>query len=179
MRWYRALLLSSFLIPLTGCADVDPVLTPTSIPATEPFSVTVISPILPNSPVSPLPAPTRTPLTLVITPYPTDNPSEEVIITEMFKSNGQEHVVIENNSSVDQMIGGWYLLNPRTSQKFQFPDDLIVPVGGSIRVHSGLNGLENPPTDLYWSEKEMWNASIDVVLLNPAGRVMFWYVVGQ
>jgi hypothetical protein len=103
-------------------------------------------------------------------------PDEEVIIAAVFNSELMEYVLIENNSSVDQDMGGWYLFNPRSRMKFRFPDNFTLPVGGSIRVYSGPNGIHNPPTDFYWTPKYLWNdATDDVILLNPAGRAMFWY----
>lgn len=164
MRWLLALSCCFAILVAVGCGGTEPKLTPSPMPTEKSFFITVISPNSTRSQV------------LIVTPQAKPTPDEEVIIGEVFNSDEQEYVLIKNNSSVEQNMGGWYLFNPRTGLKFRFPDDFKLPVGGSVRVHSGLDGVDTPPTDFYWDVGYLWNdTGDDVILLNPAGRVMFWY----
>lgn len=165
MRWLLALSCCYAILVAVGCGGTEPEPTPSPVPTEKSFAITVISP---DS--------TRSPQVLIVTPQAKPTPDEEVIIAEVFNSDKQEYVLIKNNSSVEQNMGGWYLFNPRTGLKFRFPDDFKLPVDGSVRVYSGPDGVDNPLTDFYWGVRCLWDdTSDDVILLNPAGRVMFWY----
>lgn len=64
-------------------------------------------------------------------------------------------------------------LPPPLSQSFNFPDDLEVAPGAKVTVWSGRHAKEhhNPPTDLYWTRRFVWNNNGDTaILVNAEGE---------
>lgn len=46
------------------------------------------------------------------------------------------------------------------------------PKAGIVGVHSGKDGLDSPPADIYWTDKNLWNNSGERVSLSDAiGRL--------
>lgn len=89
---------------------------------------------------------------------------------------GHEIVYITNISEESHQIGGWAVFNRRTERSFVLPPDLTIEPGQVVRVHSGPGGVDNPPGDFLWSEERQWSeAREDVLLVNQAGRLMYWY----
>jgi len=140
-------------------------------------------PQAPMLPVSSPSAPTSTKIS-VNRPakpiYPTDMPNPEIapviIASVTVDGSGHEVVVVTNISSVPQDIGNYSLYNPRLKRHFDFPKGLVLAPGESIEVHSGP-GASHIKAGFFWTEERLWTQrNEDVLLLNPAGRVVFWYI---
>jgi hypothetical protein len=83
-----------------------------------------------------------------------------------------EYVVIVNQGTLPQPMGGWALATLRGERLFFFPDDAILPPGQMLTVHSG-QGMPDKlctPHDLLWTPEQVWNNRRDVaVLFDPDG----------
>ncbi|MGB9872933.1 MAG: lamin tail domain-containing protein [Anaerolineae bacterium] len=86
-----------------------------------------------------------------------------------------EIIVITNISDTEQDLEGMALLNPVTMEHVLFPS-VTLPPGGSFKVYNGLE--TGKITDgIKWLDEPVLRQSGDyVVLLNPAGRAIWYYV---
>ncbi|MFQ5594584.1 MAG: lamin tail domain-containing protein, partial [Anaerolineae bacterium] len=56
----------------------------------------------------------------------------------------------------------------------------ILGAGASVRIHSGRDAVDNPPTDLLWIRRSIWNNSGDRAdLLNAEGHLVDTYSYGE
>jgi hypothetical protein len=94
--------------------------------------------------------------------------------------DGHEVVTVTNISKLAQSVGLWSVQNLGTGELFNFPEDLELQPGESVRVHSGIKSAASSKYDLFWSEQRQWIRegvdSLDVLLLNQAGRIMYRYL---
>jgi hypothetical protein len=167
--------LSILLLLVTGCSAKPQ---PTS------------SPLVAQSPLQYIATPQPKIQGLVLPPpsYPiqiprdTPDPSRSpVIIGGVHVAiEGHEVVTVTNISKSDQSIGLWSVQNYGTSELFNFPRDLVLQPGESVRVHSGIKTIAPSKYDLFWSERQQWVRtgpdSLDVLLLNQAGRIIYRYL---
>lgn len=160
----RVILVGMLLALLTGCAQATAP-TPTTDPA-RPFVAT--------------PGPAATGMTV---PVPTPNreldPERTPVAITGFtiEPNGHEIVTITNISTEEHSIGEWSVFNPRTEAFFTFPADLTLQPGQIVRVHSGPGEVDSAAGNFAWSEQRQWTEpGEDIILMNAAGRFMFWYV---
>lgn len=92
-------------------------------------------------------------------------------------SNGIETITVTNISPMDQSIGGWWLYNPDTKGRFEYPSELMLKPNSTVQVRNGKDVQADPPLVLHWADQPQWTGdSDDVLLLNPAGALQFWYV---
>lgn len=146
---------------------------PTSPPATPPVPV--------KSPTAPRPS--STPVQH-LTPHPA---AAWLAITGIRYAGDDEIVIVTNRGSQAQALAGWRLqsyggspcqLAP--SQFFEFPSDVILSAGASVRIHSGPQAAAQPPSDLFWTLDRMWNNGGDRAdLLDPAGALAVFLSYGD
>jgi len=123
------------------------------------------------------PTPTHTPtptVTLTATPTATTGPSaNELHITGLQYSGRDEHVEITNNGPGAQDMTGWRIQSVVGDQWFTFPTGYVLAAGSWVRVHSGPDAMDNPPSHLRWSTVYIWNNDGDEAkLYNAAGQVV-------
>ena len=87
----------------------------------------------------------------------------------------EEVVVIVNSGSSPQVMTGWELLSEEGGQRFVFPQLTLDP-GAAVRVTSGPNGRQDPPSMLQWMRSDgspyrghIWNNDGDVAILFDSG----------
>jgi hypothetical protein len=127
--------------------------------------------------------PTDTPLPPTATPIPTDTPVPtataapgSVAIVQVFNSGYKEYVEISNKGEADRDLSGWTVSGSKGEEGYVFPAGYVLGVGSTMRVHSGKDGVNDPPSDIYWTDKNLWNNSGETVYLNDAtGRVVSKY----
>lgn len=130
------------------------------------------------SPISPL-GPVSTEGTYSGVPPVTDTPDPSVsplVISEVtHTSEGIEVIVITNISSSEQNLEGMALLNPVTMEHVALPNVTISP-GGSFKVYNGPEAGKITE-GMKWLDEPVLRQSGDyIVLLNPAGRAIWYYV---
>ena len=122
----------------------------------------------------PSPAPSATP-TATVTPTPTRTatfapsptatatslPVNDLRITQLEYSGRDEYVEITNHGPSTQVTTGWRLHSVVGDQWYTFPPGSAVAAGTFVRVHSGPDALHDPPTDLHWTTRWIWNNSGD------------------
>ena len=118
----------------------------------------------------------------IYSPRDTPDPSRSpVIIGGVHVAvDGHEVVTVTNISKSAQPVGLWSVQNQGTGELFNFPQDLVLQPGESVRVHSGIRSVASSKYDLFWSDQRRWIRegidSLDVLLLNQAGRIMYRYL---
>ncbi len=81
-----------------------------------------------------------------------------------------EWITVANISAEPVDLSGWALRDESTGNRFEFPDNRVLPAGSSVRVRTGAG--TDSPNDLYWNERfPVWNNDGDTALLvTPDGR---------
>jgi hypothetical protein len=96
-----------------------------------------------------------------------------VRITGLHFAGKDEYVEITNHGPSDQSLTGWALYSDGQKNPFRFPEGYVLPAGAYVRVHSGPEATDNPPTDLKWSGAYYWNDKGDEATLYDAeGRLI-------
>lgn len=87
-----------------------------------------------------------------------------------------EVVVIENKGTTDIDMSGWKLVSIKGNQTFYFPNGFILKAGMQVRIWSGKNAIDNPPTDLKWTGAYIWNNEGDPgVIYDDRGNIVSQY----
>ena len=108
------------------------------------------------------------------TPDPVKTPL--VIAGAAVSADGHEAVQIQNISAEKMHLADYALYNPDTKQRFTFPSGFELAPGEMVAIQSGIS-KEAVKDGLFWTEKAVWaEGSEDILLLSPAGRLVFWYV---
>ena len=113
-----------------------------------------------------------------VRPSATPDPARTPLIIAGAKvsDDGHEAVQIRNISADTVDLSGFSLYNPDSEQRFDFPLGFGLASGEMVEVHSGIS-QELAQGGLFWTEDFVWaGGSEDVLLLNPAGRLVYWYV---
>lgn len=84
-------------------------------------------------------------------------------------SKGDQLAVIGNGGDSDVSLAGWWILSETGSDLFRFPEDAVIPAGGTISV--GCTDYAGVP-DLRWNEGKVWHKSKEdrAILIDPWGR---------
>lgn len=113
-------------------------------------------------------------------------PVSDVAIVSVQPGQADEYVTLENRGQRSQDVTGWKIQSYRGSdcgpadQWYTFPNFYVLASGASVRVHSGPEAEENPPTDLFWTFSRMWNDQGDVgVLYNARDEEISRYCYGR
>jgi hypothetical protein len=132
------------------------------------------SPRLPCTAFSPLEAPGGQELR----PTDTPDPSRTPLIIAQLTANaaGGEVVEVKNIGPEAASLSGLSIYCPSRGYRFDFPSDMVLNSGDSVDVYTAVaeDDLED---GLYWMSERLcleWND--DVLLVNPGGRVVYWYV---
>lgn len=125
-----------------------------------------LSPLSTLSPVSGVPPVTDTP----------DPAVSPIIISEVtHPREGIEVIVITNISNSEQNLEGMALLNPVTMEHAVLPN-VTIPPGGSFRVYNGPEAGKTNEGIKWLDEPVLRQPGDHIVLLNPAGRAIWYYV---
>jgi len=115
--------------------------------------------------------PTRTATpTRTRTPTPTHTPAgpNDLHITQLQYSGSDEYVQITNNGPSAQTMTGWKIESVVGPQWYYFPDEYTLAVSAYVRIHSGPDAIDNPPTDLRWATAYYWRDAGDEARLYDA-----------
>ena len=137
----------------------------------------------PKPTVSPLPlvikmSPLATPTTPSMRPTDTPDPSRTPLIIALVAVNeeGREVVLIKNIGPELLDLEGFSIYSPSQDRRFDFPPNFVLSPGESVAIYSGV-AKEQVKDGFFWTRERLWiEENDDVLLLNPAGRVVFWYV---
>lgn len=101
--------------------------------------------------------------------------TEQVVqIAEIIYAARDEVIMIANYSDSALVLDGWQVESVVGSQVYQFPLGLVLAVGDVVRIHSGPEAWEAPPTDLLWHYGYIWNNTGDMAeLINGEGEVVY------
>lgn len=121
----------------------------------------------------------RTPTAAPLPPA-TANLNAALVITDLQYAGDDEVVTVTNQGAASQPLAGWRLQSYGGSpcrlipeQVFVFPADLTLAAGARVRIHSGPQAVQQPPTDLKWTEDNMWSNSGDRAdLVSANGELM-------
>ena len=83
----------------------------------------------------------------------------------MFNSGRKEYVEIANRGTADQDMSGWSVTGSKGDERYTFPPGYVLAAGAVVRLHSGQNGVDAPPADIYWTTKNVWNNKGETVYL--------------
>ena len=75
---------------------------------------------------------------------------------------------IVNQGGAPQDITGWVVSGSKGDETYRFPDGYVLGAGATVRLYSGKNGVDSPPTDIYWTDKTVWNNDGETVYLRDA-----------
>jgi hypothetical protein len=92
-----------------------------------------------------------------------------VRIVKCYNSGYQEYVEIVNQGGSSQDMGGWSVSGSKGDERYTFPAGYVLAVGATVRLHSGQEGVDAPPNDIYWTTKTVWNNKGETVYLWDAG----------
>lgn len=139
--------------------------TDTSIPPTD----TPLPPTKTPTPAPPAASPSPTPRPPAVTLQPGDG---KIVIITVYNKGKSEYVEIANQGDEAVDMSGWHLYGSRDDQSladdYFFPSGFVLQAGQSVRLHSGEGGTDSPPTDIYWTEKPVWNNGGETVYLRDA-----------
>ena len=77
---------------------------------------------------------------------------------------------IHNDGPSAQNMSGWKVESVIGGQWYSFPTGYALAVGADVRVHSGPDAVDSPPTDLRWTGSYIWNNDGDEArLVNAEG----------
>ena len=174
---FRVLLAAMLLLTglLVSCGGQEPSATPPPAASQTPTSTTFTSPLTEPSatPVMVLPEVSGSP-SPTGTPDPVRTP---VAIVQAELLPDREVVTVQNVSAEDQDIGGWVLFNLESTPVFRFPDDVVLKPGDSVQVYSAVAEEDVPEGAYFWTSDKVWHKfPANVMLLNKATRLMYWYV---
>jgi len=100
--------------------------------------------------------------------------SNNVVISRISLSD--EVATIENTGDSAVDLSGWKLVSVTGDQVFQFPSGYVLQPGATVRIHSGPDAVSNPPTDLEWTGRYIWNNDGDPgKLYNGQGELVSEY----
>ncbi len=105
-------------------------------------------------------------------PETTEPPVSDLKIVQVFYTSDDEYVKIRNDGGADQAMAGWTLVSAIGTQRYKFPESVVIAAGQTIRIHSGPAAIDNPPNDLKWSGAYMWHNSGDRAELRSAGGAL-------
>jgi hypothetical protein len=120
-----------------------------------------------DTPIPPTKAPTKPP-TPTFTPEPTKPPQALVVIADVYNQSYTEHVKITNKGDGPANMSGWFVHGSKGDEVYTFPNGYILQAGATVRLHSGKNGINAPPSDIYWTDKTVWNNQGETVFLKDA-----------
>jgi len=111
-----------------------------------------------------------------------------VVITYIRYETRDEYIRLTNQSTISQDMTDWRIQSyanvdggcEPADQWYTFPAGYVLDAGASVRVHSGPDAYSDPPSDLRWTGRYMWNNDGDKgILHDAAGTVVDTYCYGE
>jgi hypothetical protein len=91
-----------------------------------------------------------------------DNGEDRLSPVEIVNVDRLEEVAtITNKGDVTVELGGWYLVSVEGNQRFNFPSDYLLRPGYHVSITSGPEARDNPPQELLWTRRSVWNNAGD------------------
>lgn len=84
-------------------------------------------------------------------------PQNSFSITSLDYDSQDETITIKNNGPGSEPLNGWQIVSVVGTQIYNFPSNVTLAAGQSVRIHSGPAAFNNPPSDLLWSTSFLWN----------------------
>ena len=132
--------------------------------------------------------PNDVPLAITIPPSPTPLPPAappepiggKIVIVKVFNSHSVEYVDIENQGDAAVDMSGWHVYGSKDHESgrddYYFPPGFRLEPGQRVRLHSGEDGTDDPPHDIYWAHEPVWNNKGETVYLSDtAGNLVAKY----
>jgi hypothetical protein len=95
----------------------------------------------------------------------------DLYIQDLVYDQSDERIQIRNRGTVAQDMTNWRIHSVVGDQWFYFPSGYTLNAGATVRVHSGPDAYDSPPTDLLWAYAYYWNNEGDkAVLYNSVGQ---------
>ena len=103
-------------------------------------------------------------------------PQSHLFISWLKYEGRDEYVRITNDGDAAQNMTGWSILSVVGNQRYHFPIGFVLEPGASVRIHSGPDAVDNPPTDLKWTDRYIWlNDGDKAELYNASGQLIDSY----
>jgi len=100
----------------------------------------------------------------------------DVRIVKVFNSGKKEYIEISNRGGGPQEMSGWSVSGSRGDERYYFANGYVLEAGATVRLHSGTDGVDAPPGDIYWTEKTVWNNDGETAYLwDGSGKVVSEY----
>ena len=105
----------------------------------------------------------------------------DVVIANIGYETRDEYIEIKNQGTASQDMTNWKIQSYQnigggcepTDQWYTFPGGYILDAGVSVRIHSGPDAYNSPPSDLLWTTQYIWHNDGDkAVLYNATGSVV-------
>ncbi len=110
------------------------------------------------------PSPTIPPAGTVVPP----SGEAGVSIATVYNSGKQEYVEIVNQGAAPQDLGGWSVAGSIGDERYTFPAGYVLAAGARVRLHSGADGVDALPADIYWTHNTIWNNDGETATLRDA-----------
>lgn len=98
----------------------------------------------------------------------------QVTIDDIYNAGRLEYVQVTNRTGAAVPMSGWSIASERGGQRYTFPPGYALAAGATVKVHSGIAPRSAPPTDLVWTNTNVWNNQGDLALLLNAGGGEVW-----
>ena len=109
----------------------------------------------------------------VYDPNSTPEPVARLSIKTLQHETRNEYVEIANEGTAGQTMTGWRIHSEIGPQWFDFPAGFVLAAGATVRVHSGPDAFEAPPSDLLWQTSYVWlNEGDKAVLYDDGGQIV-------
>jgi hypothetical protein len=136
--------------------------TDTPIPSDTPRPTkTPVPPTATARPPTSTPAPSATAV-------PTQPPQARVVIAKVYNQSYTEYVEIANRGNGPADMSGWTVSGSKGDETYHFAAGYTLAAGATMRLHSGDGGTHNPPSDIKWTDKTVWNNKGETVYLKNA-----------
>ncbi len=161
--------------------------TPTSTATATPTATDTVAPSATPT-LTPTSTATQTPTaTATWTPTATTAPAPQLRIGTIQYSGSNEYIRIDNVGSGSQNLTGWSIQSYRNSdcqpdpaQLYTFPSGYVLAAGASVRVHSGPDATNDPPSSLRWTTNHIWHDGGDRGdLRNASGQIVSTLAYGS
>lgn len=153
-------------IPPTNTPAPTHTMAPTGTPI--PPTNTSVPPTHTPVPPTSTPQSTNTPVppTATVAPTATSAPAVAAIrIVAVYNSGRKEYIELLNQGTADQDLSGWSVTGSKGDERYTFPGGYVLVAAGRVRLHSGQDGVDAPPGDIYWTDKNVWNNDGETVFL--------------
>jgi len=104
-------------------------------------------------------------LPIVVRNHTPPPPQADLYIEALQYETTDEYVLITNRGNAPQDMTGWRIHSVVGDQWYDFPAAYTLAAGTSVRVHSGPDAFDNPPTDLLWGLAHVWLNEGDKAIL--------------